>query len=79
MSNSKTLKSDGKLNLGNDSMVETINQIGRPESNLWFNELVEMEPSEVKAHRGRRRRRSPKELSDVKSNEGIDMTSNVEL
>lgn len=38
-----------------------------------------MEPSEVKAHRGRRRRRSPKELSDVKSNEGIDMTSNVEL
>lgn len=30
MSNSKTLKSDGKLNLGNDSMVETINQIGRP-------------------------------------------------
>jgi hypothetical protein len=39
-----TLKSEAKLHLGNDSMIETINHSGdvRGESNLWFNELVEL-------------------------------------
>jgi hypothetical protein len=47
------------MHLGSEANVAE--SIVLPDSKLWFNELVELEPQEVKITRPRRKRRSPPE------------------
>lgn len=70
---------ESKMHLGSEANVAE--SIVLPDSKLWFNELVELEPQEVKITRPRRKRRSPPESekpgSITDALEGI--TSNAEL
>lgn len=70
------------MTLPNDSMIDSLGQAVdlKGGESLWFNELVQMEPIEVRV-KGRRKRvnRTPSPKQINASNNNIDDSSNVDL
>jgi hypothetical protein len=62
-----------------DSDANIADNIMLPDSKLWFNELVELEPTEVKVTRPRRRRKSPPGSKEGSMTEAVEMGTNADL
>ena len=76
------MKNNSKMITATESINDTLGTIPAEGPNLWFNELEELEPTETKVSKAKRKRRNQGEPSDASAFGGASISSdfkNVDL